>query len=66
MSELSTITNTILVSSDEAAKILKLRPATLSQMRWRGDMRIPYVKLGKAVRYKLADIEAFINKNTIG
>jgi len=55
-----------LISSEEAANILDLKPSTLSQMRWRGDRRLPYVKLGKSVKYKRSDIEAFINKNTIG
>lgn len=55
-----------LISSTEASKILGLKPATLAQMRWRGTKNLPYVKLGKAVRYKLSDIEAYINQNTIG
>jgi len=58
-------TQTQLINEETAAALLSLRPASLSQMRCRGDKRIPWVKLGKSVRYKLSDIEAYIEKNTI-
>jgi hypothetical protein len=38
----------------------------LAQFRWRGDKRLPWVKLGTAIRYKLSDIEAFIERSTVG
>ena len=55
-----------LLSAGETANILGLKETTLAQFRWRGDKRLPWVKLGKTVRYKLSDIEAFIERNTIG
>lgn len=54
-----------LFDSKQTASILCLKPATLAQMRWRGDHRLPWVKLGKAVRYKMSDIQAFIDTNTV-
>ncbi len=48
-----------LLKEGEAAKILNLEVATLRRWRWSG--RGPrFLKLGGAVRYELADIEAFI------
>ncbi|MBA6414725.1 helix-turn-helix domain-containing protein [Colwellia sp. 6M3] len=55
-----------LVNGEQAALILCLKPATLAQMRWRGDKRLPYVKMGKSIRYKLSDIEDFIERSTVG
>ncbi|MDT0603422.1 helix-turn-helix domain-containing protein [Thalassotalea castellviae] len=55
-----------LLSAGETADILGLKESTLAQFRWRGDKRLPWVKLGKSIRYKLADIEAFIERSTIG
>jgi predicted DNA-binding transcriptional regulator AlpA len=54
-----------LLSPRQAAEILCLKEATLAQFRWRGDKRLPWVKLGKSIRYKLADIEAFIERSTV-
>ncbi len=55
-----------LLSAGQAAEILGLKESTLAQFRWRGDKRLPWVKLGKSIRYKLSDIEDFIERSTIG
>jgi predicted DNA-binding transcriptional regulator AlpA len=55
-----------LISADIAADILGLKESTLAQYRWRGDTRLPWVKLGKTIRYKLSDIEAYIDRSTVG
>lgn len=55
-----------LISAGETANILGLKESTLAQFRWRGDKRLPWVKLGKSIRYKLSDIEEFIERSTIG
>lgn len=55
-----------LLSAGETANILGLKESTLAQFRWRGDKRLPWVKLGKSIRYKLTDIEDFIERSTIG
>jgi excisionase family DNA binding protein len=55
-----------LISADVAADILGLKESTLAQYRWRGDKRLPWVKLGKSIRYKLADVEDFIERCTVG
>jgi len=54
-----------LLSAGETADILGLKESTLAQYRWRGDTRLPWVKMGKAIRYKLSDIEAYIERSTV-
>ncbi len=55
-----------LLSAGQTANILGIKETTLSQQRWRGCKNLPYVKLGKTIRYKLSDIEAYIERCTIG
>ena len=47
-----------LVKDGKAAEILDLEVATLRRWRWKG-CGPRYLKLGGAVRYELAEIEAF-------
>jgi len=54
-----------LLSAVETAAILGLKESTLAQFRWRGDKRLPWVKMGKSIRYKLSDIEDFIERCTV-
>jgi len=60
------IYNNKLITAGKAADILGLKESTLAQFRWRGDKRLPWVKLGKSIRYKLSDIEEFIERCTVG
>jgi len=60
-----------LVSEAEAAKALALSPGTLKAAR-SGRLpnsplrRLPHVRIGKAVRYRRRDIEAFIEAQMRG
>ncbi len=65
-SNTSTIHQDKLMSAGQTANILGIKETTLSQQRWRGCKNLPYVKLGKTIRYKLSDIEAYIERCTIG
>lgn len=54
---------TQLLSTPQAAKFLNVSIAFLERDRWAG-ARIPYVKVGsRAVRYRLDDLEDYINSN---
>jgi len=57
-----------LVCEKEAAVLLGLKnPGTLSV--WRCVKRYPtlkYVRVGKAIRYRTSDIEAFLQSRTVG
>ena len=51
------------LTTPQAAAYLGLRPATLEQWRWSG--RGPrFIKLGRACRYRLSDLEQFIESRT--
>jgi hypothetical protein len=54
-----------LLSEKEVENIYKINARTLQRERTVGT-GIPYVKLGKRVRYKKGDVEKYIIKNTIG
>jgi hypothetical protein len=48
-----------LVDEHAAAAKLGLSVKTLRRWRWAGK-EVPYIKLGAAVRYDLADLDAYI------
>ena len=50
-----------LLSVEEAAEYLRISPHTLRA--WLGQGRIPYVKLGGRVLFRLEDLMALINKS---
>ncbi len=61
-SQIATEPNSRLLKEGEAAKILSLEVATLRRWRWSG--RGPrFLKLGGAVRYDPADIDAFVESS---
>lgn len=54
-----------LLSTPEAAKILKLHPQTLHNDRSRS-RRLPFVRVGRKVFYRLSDIEAYLASGFVG
>jgi len=45
--------------TEAAAEFLQIKPTTLEQWRWNG--KGPrFIKMGRCVRYRLSDLEAFI------
>jgi len=48
-----------LLSIDDVAKMLAVCPNTVRNLTDRGDLPSP-IRLGRAVRYRLADVEAWI------
>lgn len=54
---------TQLLSTPQAAKFLNVSIAFLERDRWAG-ARVPFVKIGsRAVRYRLDDLESYIDTN---
>ena len=54
-----------LYTTEEAARLMKLHPQTLKTWRTgRGDVELPFVKIGRAIRYRHVDIQAFIQTRT--
>jgi len=54
---------TELVNVNEAAQFLAVSPSTLYGWVWQ--RRIPFVKVGRAVRFDMADLEQFVAQNRI-
>jgi predicted DNA-binding transcriptional regulator AlpA len=54
-----------LLTEDEAAELLATKPQTLSVWRTTKRYPLPYVKVGRNVRYKLSAILAFIESRTV-
>jgi excisionase family DNA binding protein len=48
----------------EAADYLRIQPQTLAVWAVAGK-NLPYVKIGRSVRYRLSDLEKYIAKRTI-
>lgn len=57
-----TDTANALLTEDEAAALLKVQPATLATWRVRGRPNLPFVRVGRCVRYRQQDLIAFINR----
>lgn len=57
--------NSQLVERAEAAKILGVAPQTLAVWATTKRYALPYVKVGRLVRYRLSDLEAFISSRTV-
>lgn len=55
-----------LITTKEAAAYLSLKPATLIRYRWQG-IGPKYIRPGggRAVRYSLTDLDAWIAANTV-
>ena len=55
-----------LLDSNQAAEYLGVSNNTLPVWRCTGRHLIPYIKVGRLVRYRQKDLDAFLEKNTIG
>lgn len=56
----------ILLTTEEAAEYLKLKPNTLERWRSQYPHRLPFVKIGRTVKYRKDDLQAFITNNRRG
>ena len=55
----------VLLTEKEVQEYYKINVNTLQRNRSVG-LGLPYVKLGRLVRYKVSDIEKYLDANTIG
>lgn len=56
--------NVNLITPGEAAERLQVSIRTLAKWRSIGYPNIPYSKVGRCVRYRQSDIDAFLKKHT--
>ena len=54
-----------ILTEDEAAELIGVRPQTLAL--WRSTQRygLPYVKVGRLVRYRRADLEKWLESRLV-
>jgi excisionase family DNA binding protein len=55
-----------LLTRKEAAEALGVRPETLAVWHCTGRYKLPVVKVGRAVRYRPADLERWLAARTVG
>jgi len=53
-----------LVDEKEAARILDISPGTLAVWRSTGRYNLRFLKVGRNVRYRRADLEAWLERRT--
>lgn len=53
-----------LLDANQAAEILDVTAGTLAVWRCSGRYALPFVKVGRSVRYRRADLEAWLAKRT--
>ncbi len=54
-----------LLSTSEAADYIGARPHSLEIWRASGRYRIPFVKVGRLVRYRRTDLDAWLRSRTV-
>lgn len=53
-----------LLDQNQVAQLLNVTPGTLSVWRSTGRYAIPFVKVGRRVRYRLSDLHSWIESRT--
>lgn len=53
-----------LLDEKQAAEVLTVEPGTLSVWRSTGRYKIPFVKVGRRVRYRRSDLLAWLESRT--
>ena len=66
MSTATIVPSSVLLSREEAASFLHLRPQTLAVWRSTGRYNLPVIRVGSRVRYRLSDLEKFLSDRTVG
>jgi len=59
-----TLSDDVLVDQTTAGKLLDIPPATLQKYRSTGENNIPFVKIGRSVKYRTADLRKYIESHT--
>ena len=53
-----------LLDEKSAAQFLEVAPGTLSVWRCTGRYKIPFIKVGRLVRYRVSDLDAWLESRT--
>lgn len=55
-----------LLTEAETAAYLQVKPETLATCRCTRRYPLPFVRVGRAIRYRLRDVESFLTARTVG
>jgi len=58
--------NPELLTREQAAAYLGVRPQTLAVSASTGRYNLPMVRVGRSVRYRVADLERWLSARTVG
>jgi len=58
--------NPELLTREQAAAYLGVRPQTLAVWASTGRYNLPMVRVGRSVRYRVADLEKWLSARTVG
>jgi len=54
-----------LLNTEQASKVLGMKSKSLANSRYTGvGVQIPFIKCGNLVRYRLSDLERYMEENT--
>ncbi|WP_333876386.1 helix-turn-helix domain-containing protein [Methylobacter sp.] len=56
----------VITDTDGASSLLNIPASTLIKWRSTGENNIPYIKIGKSVRYSTADLKAYVERHKVG
>lgn len=59
-------TSSTLRTRGQAAEYLNIKEQTLAAWACNGRYGLPFVRIGRRVMYRLADLDAFIARNVVG
>ncbi|MDH4242066.1 MAG: helix-turn-helix domain-containing protein [Phycisphaerae bacterium] len=54
-----------LITTIELAEILGIKAGTLEKSRCTGALGIPFVRIGRLIRYRVCDVEAYLASNLV-
>jgi excisionase family DNA binding protein len=55
-----------LLTTEEAAGYLNIKPQTLNNWRVTKKVHLPFIRVGRLCRYRMEDLDAFIAARTAG
>jgi len=54
-----------LLTEDQAAEYLSLAPSTLAVWRSTGRYSLPFIRVGRLIRYRREDLDAFLERRRV-
>lgn len=61
-----TFNDDVLATPEQAAQLIQINASTLQKWRSTGENNIPFVKIGRSVRYRVSDLKAYVERHVVG